>query len=308
MFEIHKIRWIPLILFAIFFPFFASSLVPQAINLLIFTTLAIAWNLQGGYTGDLSFGHAAFFGIGAYSAAMMEYYSIFHFAPGNVFTGSLAAGIFAAIIGIPFLRLRGFYFAIGTLGLSNLLFLVFKNIIASITLGAAGMQVPVPSPYHIKVYYYSIMGVTLGCLLLSRILIKSKIGLAFIAIRDNREAAQAAGVWVTYYRILSFAISASLTGLAGAYYAYFVNYINPAGVFSATISFTMLVMVFLGGAGTLTGPLIGAPLLYILEEVARSRMEYGYYILPATLLIVVFTLMPNGIHGLIAKSSVSKTN
>jgi len=295
------ISWLTLLAAAALFPLVVPGLTHHAIGLLIYAALAIAWNLQGGYLGDLSFGHVAFFGLGAYSVATLEHYDLLHFPPANVMLGALAAGLFAALVGIPFLRLRGFYFAIGTLGLSSLLFLTFKNILSAVTLGAAGILVPAPSPYYIEVFYYAILGITAGSFILSHLVIRSRIGLAFTAIRDNRDAARATGVNVTFYRILSFAISAFITGAVGGFYAYHVNYVNPSGVFSATISFTILVMVFLGGAGTQAGPLIGAFLLYILEEVSRSTIERGYYILPALMLLCVFIFMPNGIIGLIRR-------
>lgn len=288
----------------ILLPLVAPGMTQYAITLLMYTTLAVAWNLQGGYLGDLSFGHVSFFGLGAYTVALLEHYNLLHFAPANVLAGAVVAAAFASIIGIPFLRLRGFYFAIGTLGLSSLVFLTFKNILSSITLGAAGVLIPPPSPYYIELFYYAILGIAILSIILSCLVIRSRLGLAFTAIRDNRDAARAAGIDVTYYRILGFAISAFITGVAGGFYAYHSSYVNPSGVFSPTISFTILIMVFLGGAGTLTGPIVGAFLLYILEEVARRIIERGYYILPALMLIIVFIFMPKGIVGLIKQRGV----
>jgi branched-chain amino acid transport system permease protein len=285
-------------------PFFASELLAYATSLLLFMTLAVAWNIQGGYLGDLSFGHVSFFGIAAYTCALLEHYKLLHFAPLNILLGALLASAFAAVIGIPFLRLRGFYFAIGTLGLSNLLYLVYKIILWPITRGASGLIIPPPQPYHIETYYYAILLIAMGSVVLSYLVVRSKLGLAFTAIRDDPNAARAIGINTTFYRILGFAISAFVTGVGGGFFAYHNNYINPAGAFSPDTSFEMLVMVFLGGVGTLMGPVVGALILYPIEEIGRTFILRGYYILPAILLVVVFIFMPKGIVGMLKEQAL----
>ncbi len=285
------------------FPFVASGMVAHAITLFMFITLAIGWNLQGGYLGDLSFGHASFFGISAYTAALLVDYDLLNFAPLNILLGALLAAAFAIVIGFPFLRLKGFYFAIGTLGLSSLLSLVFKNILAPITHGATGVLVPPPKPYHIEPFYYAGLIIVIISFIISYVVIRSRVGLAFNAIRDDQTAARAMGINITYYRILGFAVSAFIIGIAGGFFPYYTNYINPDGVFATSLSFEMLVMVFLGGAATMSGPIIGAVVLYFLEEIGRVYIQTGFYILPAIVLIIVFIIMPSGIAGFIKKYS-----
>jgi branched-chain amino acid transport system permease protein len=295
------------IVILILLPFLAPSMTAYAIALLMYITLAVGWNIQGGYLGDLSFGHVSFFGLAAYTAALLVDYDILSYAPLNIFLGALSAMAFAIVIGVPFLRLRDFYFAIGTLGLSNLLLLAFKNVLDPITHGAVGVMIPPPSPYHIEVFYYAILLLTIISMALAYAVIKSRIGLAFSAIRDDQTAARASGINVTYYRILGFAISAFITGIAGGFYAYYGNYVNPNGVFSTAISFEMFVMTFLGGAGTMWGPVIGAVVLYLLEEISRSVVQQGFYIFPALLLIIVFIFMPKGILGMIRAQYLPST-
>ena len=282
-------------------PFLAPGITQYSITLLMYLTLAIAWNIQGGYLGDLSFGHVSFFGVASYTVALLEHYDILRFAPLNILLGGLVAAGFAALIGIPFLRLRGFYFAIGTLGLSSLLFLIFKNILSPITQGALGVIVPPPSPYHIETFYYGVLLIAFLSAIFAHLLVKSRIGLAFVAIRDNPMAARAVGINVTLYRVLGFSVSAFLTGVAGGYYAYQSSYVNPEGAFSVAVSFEMLVMVTLGGSGTLLGPIIGAVVLFVMEEIGRTFIQQGYYILPALVLMAVFMFMPRGIVGVFAE-------
>ncbi|MEW6275296.1 MAG: branched-chain amino acid ABC transporter permease [Bacillota bacterium] len=280
-------------------PVLAPNLTAYGIGLLMYVTMAVGYNLQGGYLGDLSFGHAVFFGLGGYAAALLVEHNLINWAPLNVFIGACFAAFFAAVIGLPFLRLKGFYFSIGTLGLSSLLLLVVKNVLSPITKGEAGLMIPPPQPYHIEIFYYSILGIAALSGLVSFLIVRSRCGLAFTAIRDNPEAAAALGINVTACRVTGFALSAFIVGTVGGFYAYYASYINPEGVFAGTISFEVLIMVFLGGAGTLLGPFMGAAAFYVFEEVGRTYIGPGFYLLPALLLILVFLKMPNGIMGLI---------
>lgn len=297
--------YVSLIILLMAVPFVAAGLVVHWIGLLMYTTLALGWNLQGGYLGDISFGHAAFFGLGAYTVALLTQYGI-NLAPLNVLIGAVASALLAAVIGLPFLRLKGFYFAIGTLGLSSLLLLLFKNILASITRGAAGIMVPPPQVYHIEIFYYSILGIALMAGLVSFLTINSNIGLAFRAVRDNPSAARALGINVTAYRVLGFGLSAFIVAVAGGFQAYYSSYVSPEGVFAGTLSFEMLVMVFLGGAGTLAGPVVGAAVFYVFQEVGRTYIGQGFYILPALIMILVFVKMPGGVLGILRKRDGSE--
>jgi len=297
----RSFTWIYIIPFLLFLsvPSLTPGLLVYAISLLMNITLAFGWNIQGGYIGDISFGHAVFFGLGAYTVALLIANDIVNWGPLNVFIGALVAMSFAVIIGIPFLRLKGFYFAIGTLGLSNLMLLLFKNIFSPLTRGAAGIMVPPPLQYRIDLFYYSILGIIFLAGLLTYIIAGSQVGLAFKAVRDNPFAASALGINVTAYRIFGFGMSAFIVGIVGGFYSYYSSYVSPDGVFAGTISFEMMVMVFLGGAGTLLGPVFGALAFYLFQEVGRTYIGQGFYILPALLLIVVFMKMPDGIVGML---------
>ena len=278
-------------------PLVDQSLMAYAVSLVMYVALAIGWNLQGGYVGDLSFGHVAFFGLGGYTCALLVNYHILDWSPLNILVGGIVAAVFAAVVGLPFLRLKGFYFAIGTLGLASLLLLLFANVLAPLTHGEAGIVIPPPTIFHVQSYYYQILGIALGAGAISVAVVRSRVGLAFQAIRDNPEAARTLGINVTFYRVLAFALSAFIVGVVGGFFAYYTSYVLPEGMFDTTISFEMLVMVYFGGAGTLTGPVVGAAVLYAVEQGARNYVGQGYYILPAAVLVAVFVFMPTGIVG-----------
>lgn len=300
--------WIYIIAFLLFLflPFLSSNLIVYAINLFMYMTMAIGWNIQGGYLGDISFGHSTFFGIGAYTVAILVAKDIVKLNPLNIFIGALVAMTFALIIGIPFLRLKGFYFSIGTLGLSSLMSLLFKNIFGSLTGGAMGIIIPSSPLYQVELFYYSILIITFLAGLLSYAITGSHIGLAFKAVRGNPVTASSLGINVTAYRIFGFSISAFIIGIVGGFYAYYSCYISPGGVFASTISFEMLVMVFLGGAGTLFGPILGSLVFFLFREVGRIYIGQGFFILPALLLVIVFLKFPDGIMGILKLKDLTK--
>lgn len=291
---------IPLFLLSVI-PFIFPGITAYLILLLMYVTLSVSWNLQGGYLGDLSFGHAAFFGIGAYTSALLVHYGVSLYAPINILLGGVLSACFAVLVGYPFLRLKGFYFAIGTLALSEICRLMFKNVLSAVTLGASGVLVPPLKPYNVYPYYYGILILMFVTTLLVYMIINSRLGLAFLAIKNDPEAARMLGINVTTHRILGFSLSAFFVGLTGGFFAYYNCYVHPDGVFSSIISFEMLVMVFFGGAGTIPGPIIGAIVVFLAEEIGRVILKQGYLLLLAVMLIVVFTIMPGGISGLLTK-------
>jgi len=283
-------------------PYIASSgITAITVLLLMYVSMSVSYNLLAGYLGDLSFGHATFFGIGAYTVALLTHYQVCYFQPVNILFGGILAMGFAAVIGYPFLRLKGLYFAIGTLGLSQIFRVLFKN--SDFTLRSHGINIPVPLPYSIHPYYYAIVALTFGIIVAADRIVNSRLGLAFVSIRDDPDAARMVGINVTAYRILGFCISALGVGIVGGFFAYFNSYVHPEGVFSLDISFEMLLMVFFGGAGTILGPIVGAVIVLLVEEIGRAFIRQGYLLLLSLMLMVVFLVMPGGVVGTLTKQT-----
>jgi branched-chain amino acid transport system permease protein len=271
------------------------------IVLLMYVTMSAAWDLLGGYIGDLSFGHAAFYGIGAYTYGLLVYYGISSFAAINIVMGGVTAMAFAVLFGIPFQRLTGLYFAIGTLGISQVLRIAFEN--SDFTLRTHGVIIPMELPYSIIPYYYSILLITIGALALIYVITRSKVGIALMAIRDDPSASQMLGINVTFYRILSLSISGFIVGIVGGFFAYFNHYVFPSGVFSLDLSFEILTMALFGGSGIFSGPIIGAIVVFFVEELGRQFIQRGFLLLLSVMLMIVFLLMPGGVVGTLSKQS-----
>jgi len=281
-------------------PYLAPAGITAFIILMImYMVMSESWNLLGGYLGDLSFGHAVFFGIGAYTVALLEHYGISNIQPFNILLAGISSMGLAALIGYPFLRLKGFYFAIGTLGLSEIFRLLFRN--SDITLGPKGIMVPVPLPYTIYPYFYGILGIAIGSIFIIYLIENSKLGLAFLSIKDDIDAARMVGVRTTAYRILGFSLSAFFVGIVGGFFAYFNSYVHPDGVFSMLISFELILMVYFGGVGTFLGPLLGAAVVLFAEELGRVLIQQGYLLLLSIMLILTFVFMPSGVIGIFTR-------
>lgn len=279
-------------------PFFATSYITSFLLILFINiTVAQGWNLIGGYTGKLSFGHAAFFGAGAYTAALFEVYWKTHFLL-SIFMGGVVAFVLALIIGYPFLRLKGPYFAIGTLGFSEMIRVLVSNE-DRWTGGASGIEIPgaffVGMP--ISGYYFIILSIMAITLLGTYWFTRSELGLACICIREDETAAEVLGIHSTKYKLTSFALSALPTGLAGGFYLNFMTYIDPSTVFSTGISIKAVAIALLGGGGTLLGPIIGAIIISLLAEVFRPIFTYAYLIIYGALLIGIVFFVPGGIVG-----------
>jgi len=268
---------------------------------LMYIGIAQAWNVIG-LTGKISFGHAAFFGIGSYITVILYLrYGIHNLLILFIISG-LVSGLFAVIVGYPFLRLRGPYFAIGTLGLANVVYILaiaFKNL----TNGASGISIPISSFVSKSplVYYNVILGIVYLQILLYILLLNSKMGIALKTIRDDEEAALAVGVNTTFYKVIAFGISAFLTGVIGSFYALYITYINPMTVFSSSISLGAVAMSIFGGIGTVEGPIIGGIILLSVSEVFRSYMTNISLLVYGATMIIAMLFFPKGIIGVIDK-------
>lgn len=261
---------------------------------------AVAWNILGGYAGYWSFGHTASIGMGAFAAA--HFGLIFGQAPGPwgmalpVLAGALVSGLFALVIAYPLLRLRGTYFAIAMLGVSQVVAELANNL--SVFQGGVGLFLPSPVPSGMppERFYYYLFAALLGlCLLISWAVKRSKFGYALLAIREDEDTAQMLGVATERYKIAAFVLSATLVGVLGAVYGYSLGYFTTYSVFRLDFSLNMIVFCLIGGIGTLFGPVIGAAILMFLTNVLLSDFLDIHLMLTGALVVAVILLMPGGV-------------
>jgi branched-chain amino acid transport system permease protein len=262
------------------------------IMVLIWITLGQSWNLLGGYTGQVSFGHATFYGLGAYGAGLLYFHKEISTWYGMIL-GPIVAMIFAVPIGLICFRLRGAYFALAMLALAEVLRLVATNWI-SFTNGSVGILI-VPVVSKVLYYYMALALAAISFYVIYRVL-QSKWGFYFIAIREDQDAAESMGINTTQYKLISLMISAFFTGLAGAFYMNYMAFIDPHVVFSLVdISIMMILVVMLGGAGTLYGPAIGAVIMVLLSEVFRAYFGHANLLILGILIILIIVFIPDGV-------------
>ena len=269
-------------------------------NLLMFMVLAQAWNLIGGLAGYPSFGNVAFFGIGAYTTGIMMAKTGLPFLP-SLALAAPAGAVFAVAIGLPVLRLRGHYFAVATFATAEAMREIVNNL-TGLTGGGMGLSLPLMSGGARAIgffFYYLMFGLFLAALAVSVLVARSRLGYGLLAIREDEEAAMVAGIDTTRYKVIAFALSAFLTALAGGIYAYWITYIEPANVFDVLIGVTMLVMVLLGGSGTLWGPPVGAIVLIVLTEVVWARFLELHAAILGGVIILVVIFLPDGLMAMV---------
>jgi branched-chain amino acid transport system permease protein len=274
-----------------------------ATMVVIYIIMVLGLNLIVGYTGLLSLAHGAFFAIGAYTCGILQVRGILSYWSA-LGVGTLSTGLIGALVGLAILRARGPYLAIGTMCLSILTALVLMNW-QSLTGGTSLSGIDGPGLVKIgswqidfysgKVYYYFVSIFLLVCIAGVYRLINSRIGHAFMAIRDQEELAEAVGVNTMRFKILSFSIGSLLAGLAGGLYAGFMGSLDP-GTASVGMSFNLLVMSIVGGAGTISGAFAGTILLWMLPEVLQASEEFKPLIFGIILLVIII-FMPKGIMG-----------
>jgi len=269
--------------------------------------LASALDLLVGYTGSLILGYAAFYAIGAYTSTLLS--MRVGLSPWiGVFLGGVTSTLAGLVLGIPALRLRGPYLAISTLGFGVIIYLLLINLdfITRGPLGIPGIP-PLPGIGFIDfsdrtTYYYLMLVIFVAAIYLLRLLTSSRYGRVLIAMREDEDAAKAIGINIPLYRISVFAISTFVAGIAGAFYAHYMRYINPE-ISALSHSIAILSMVLLGGAGTVVGPSIGAFILMFISEVLRPLLEYRLLIYGA-LIVLVIRYFPGGIYGYLSRKLI----
>jgi branched-chain amino acid transport system permease protein len=264
----------------------------------IYIILAVSLNLIIGYAGQVSLGHAAFYGIGAYVSALLALHLGVPF-PACLGAAGLAAGALGLGLGLPTLRLKEDYLAIVTLGFGVIVDIILLNL--EVTGGPDGL-VGIPAPQVLGLsfrpqarYLALVTGLTMLVLILAAALVRSYHGRALRAIRDHEITAQVMGVNTPAYKIAVFTLAAGLAGLAGSLYAHYIAFINPES-FGLHTSILVLSMVILGGMGSLTGSVVGAVLLTVLPELFRQFKDYQDLAYGA-LLVMLLIFRPQGLLG-----------
>jgi branched-chain amino acid transport system permease protein len=262
----------------------------------LFLTLAQGWNLVAGYTGQISLGQHAFFGTGAYVTALFWNSGMGgYFDPLTVLISGLSAALLAILIGIPLLsRLRGDYFALGTLGLGEILRVIVTQG-GAITGGSSGIILPSGGYTSMTSYYYYSLALSSVASLAVYLITKSKRGLALVAVRDSETAAAASGINVLKYKVMAFAFGAFFTGLCGNLQAYYLFQVSAPSFFSPNWTLYPVIICVLGGAGTVTGPIVGAFVLTLLFEVSKEWFPMIHPILSGLLIIAIIIFLPGGI-------------
>ena len=293
--------WLPVLAAALLFPLVVRSeyILNVAVLCGIYIILTSSLNITNGYTGLFSFGHAAFYGIGAYTAGILatRYGTPFWL---TLPLGGIVASLFGVAIALPTLRLGGIFLALITIGFQEIVYLVILNWIA-LTRGPMGIPgIPAPAIWGItfhgnRSYYYLILAIVILMLFLVSRIIDSRLGRAFVAIREDAVAAESVGIAIFPTKVLSFVIATALAGVAGAFFAHHARFIS-ADSFRLDETFIILTMLIVGGMGTLIGPVIGAIFLVILPEVSRFPVEYRDLVY-GLILIGVILLRPEGIAG-----------
>jgi len=275
----------------------SGYLITILITIVIYAILAHSLNIITGHAGQISLGHAAFFGIGAYSSAMFYTAAGFPFWI-SVPLAALVAGMIGALLGIPCLRVRDDFLAITTMGINFVVeaFFLYLPFFGG-AMGIGGINLPnwfgreMTKPE----YFLLILAVFVLLLVLDWKLGRSWIGLAWASIRDDEQAAGAMGVDVVRFKVVAFILGSAIAGLAGGFYAHFLTFIMPQN-FGFGQSIVILSMVVFGGIGTRWGPVVGAIILGVLPEISRPILEYRTLIY-GILLLGMMRFQPGGLLG-----------
>jgi branched-chain amino acid transport system permease protein len=272
-------------------PWFGSDVLVQfGINALLLAVLAQGWNIIGGYTGYASFGNSVFYGLGSYGVAISMVQWHLPFGVGMVF-GVVLAVVFAVLLGLPVLRLRGHYFAIATLALSQ----VMTAIVSNISLAGQNIGLVLPPLNNDPLFYELSLGLLVIATLTIFWLTRSRFGFGLIAIRENEEGAAVMGVNTTLYKVLAFALSGVFSALAGGIHAYWITFLDPASAFDISLNVKMIIMAVFGGPGTILGPIIGALSLSAISEFLSSEVTSIAGLFFGIVIVVAVVLMPRGL-------------
>jgi branched-chain amino acid transport system permease protein len=288
-------------------PFITSNPFYQhlMIMVLFWTLLGASWNLLGGFAGQVSFGHAAFLGIGAY-VTMLLYLSLGVSPLLGMLAGGGVGAMFALPIGLICFRLRGPYFSLATLAVAEIVRLVALNW-EQLTAGPMGLLITTLPPisfagttidWESKVpFYYLAAVLALAATGLTYVVSRSRLGAYLTAVREDMDSAEAVGIDTVRTRVIALALSAFVAGVAGGFYSLYFRYVDPDAVFAISLSVEMVFIAVVGGLATTAGPIVGAVVLVSISEIFRDRFQTGHLIFYGLFMMLVIRYLPEGIWG-----------
>jgi branched-chain amino acid transport system permease protein len=278
-----------------------AGLEPSVLRLLfitlVWTTTSLAWNLLGGLAGQVSFGFAVFFGLGAYCAALLINAGVQAYL-GFICAAALGA-VASVLIGLPTFRMRGPYFTIATIGVTEAVRVIMSNL--ALTGGASGMRIGERGPFRQLEHYYTALLVAALALIVSLVVSRSRFGLALRAIKQDEDAAADLGVDVYACKLETHALAAALTALAGGVFARHAAFIHPQGVFSFDTSISILLMPVIGGIGTTAGAVLGGIVFGIVEEELVVNFPDLHLLVYGAVLMLIVLVEPAGLAGLFTR-------
>ena len=290
-----------LVLLALFPAFLGPYSMHMMILVLIYVVIATSWNILV-WTHQISLGHAAFFGIGAYTGALI--YNAWRLPPYlDMLLGGIVASLSAVVLGAICLRMAPWALAIATLAFAEAM-KILVIMLPGLTEGAEGVGIPPlfggGEAARTKAYYL-IFGIACLSVLLAYTLKRSRLYYAFTAIHDDEDAASMLGINPTKYKVVAFTLSAFFVGIVGSFYAHYIAYIDPHAAFNIHISVEAQIMPLMGGLYTVAGPVLGAFILTLLGEYLRITIKTGYLIIYGIILVAVIFFLPQGLVGLAEK-------
>jgi branched-chain amino acid transport system permease protein len=267
----------------------SQHILTLTVQTMVLAALATSWNILGGFAGQISLGHAAFFGLGALITREMWLGGMP--LPLAMTAAVSLTALAATVVGVPMLRFRDIYFAIGTLALGVAVFITAGNLWP----GISSLPAEALRNYEFTGPYFVALGVLVGTVVVSLWLKHSKVGLGMMTVRDDEEAAKATGVNAFAHKMIAFIISASLAALAGSAFAYFSVSYFPNFAFSVIWTFEAILVVFIGGIGTIVGPLLGSVFFIVGRDVMPTDVDEFQVVFFGLLFIVVVLLFPGGL-------------
>lgn len=278
-------------------PWWGSDVLVQfGINALLLAALAQSWNILGGYTGYASFGNSVFYGLGAYGVAIAMVQFQWSFAAGMALGGALAV-VFALLLGVPVLRLKGHYFAIATLGISQ----VMGAVVANLPIAGSNIGLVLPLINNNVLFYELSFALVVAVTLVVWWIARSRFGYGLIAIRENEEAAAAMGINTTWFKVAAYALSGLFAALAGGIHAYWITFLDPGGAFDLTLNVKMIIMAVFGGPGTVLGPVVGALLLSAISEVLAAKVTGVAALFFGAVIVAAVVFMPRGMADVLRR-------